>query len=152
MTEPNKTAPDAQPLVGASEAAEMMGVELSTFSHLRRREAATENSKFPLPIAILRCGPIWKTSEIKRFSNKYVKPRPGPKPVGEQVKPKRAVKQTLTKSPEDAAVAGNGHAKKAPAKKAPAAKVVAKKAPAKAVAVPAKPLKRAPRKAVPAAV
>jgi|KBSMisStandDraft_5_1062788.scaffolds.fasta_scaffold60643_3 hypothetical protein len=148
MTEPTKTAPDAQPLVGASEAAEMMGVELSTFSHLRRREAATENSKFPLPIAILRCGPIWKTNEIKRFAAKYTAPRPGPKPGAEtkQRKPGRAVKQTLTKSPADAAVAGNGHSK------APAKKVAAKKAPAKAVAVPAKPLKRAPRKAVPVAV
>lgn len=146
MTEPNKTAPDAQPLVGASEAAEMMGVELSTFSHLRRREAATENSKFPRPIAILRCGPIWKTNEIKRFATKYVAPRPGPKPVGEPRKPTKVVRQTLTKAPAEAAVAGNGDAKKA-AKKAPA------KVPAKAVAkVPPKPLKRAPRKAVAAAV
>lgn len=141
MTEPTKTAPDAQPLVGASEAALMMGVELSTFSHLRRRETATENSKFPKPIAILRCGPIWKTSEIKRFAAKYTAPRPGPKPTAAPRKPTKVVASAVTKPPTKAEIDGNGHAKKVAAKKAPA-KVPAKKAVAK------RPAKKAPLAAV----
>jgi hypothetical protein len=152
MTEPTKTAPDAQPLVGASEAALMMGVELSTFSHLRRRETATENSKFPKPIAVLRCGPIWKTSEIKRFAAKYTAPRPGPKPTAAPRKPTKVVATAATKPPTKAEIDGNGHAKKVAAKKAPAkaaaisanvamptvpAKKVAAKRPAKKAALTA---------------
>jgi hypothetical protein len=122
MTDPIKYAPDTQPLVGASEAAALMGVELSTFSHLRRREEAVEGSKFPKPLAVLRCGPIWKTSDIKRFAAKYTAPRPGPKPV-----PVKASKVAKVAAPVKAAAkpASNGHGTKVAAKKAVAKKVSA---------------------------
>lgn len=121
MPEATKPSPDAQPLVGASEAAEIMDVELSTFSHLRRREEQTEGSKFPKPLAVLRCGPVWKTNDIKRFAAKYVAPRPGPKPVP----PVKAAKTVSIVVPPPSNVTKlNG--KKA-AKKAPASKKVAKK-------------------------
>lgn len=142
MTEATKPAPDAQPLVGASEAASIMGVELSTFSHLRRREEATADSKFPKPIAVLRCGPIWKTAEVKRFAARYTAPRPGPKPAGAE---KRApIKKVVAKAPAKAvarAAAGNGGEN-------PAKKVAAKKA----APVKKAPAKRVARKAEPAAV
>jgi hypothetical protein len=138
MTQPSKPEADSQPLVGASEAAEIMDVELSTFSHLRRREEAVEGSKFPKPVAILRCGPIWKTTDIKRFANKYVAPRPGPKPAAEVAKPIKKVAAPAKKVPAKA-VATNGHTEP---EKAPAKKVAAKKT----APLPTKrPLKRAPR-------
>ena len=146
MPQPTKPGADSQPFVGASEAAEIMDVELSTFSHLRRREEQVESSKFPKPVAVLRCGPIWKTTDIKRFASKYVAPRPGPKPAAE-VKPIKKV--AATKAPAKAA-ATNGHSEtdkvptKAPAKKAVAAK--------KAVPLSPRPLKRAPRTPVAASV
>jgi len=136
-----KQAPDAQPLVGASEAAEIMDVELSTFSHLRRREEQTENSKFPKPVATLRCGPVWKTSEIKKFAMRYEAPRPGPKPSAPTKTP---IKKVVAKAPAKAtakAAPTNGGAAKDPAKKAPA-KTVAKKAPAKKVAAEKAPAKK----------
>jgi hypothetical protein len=135
MTEDTKPGPGDQPLVGASEAALLLGVELSTFSHLRRREAHEEGSKFPKPVATLRCGPIWKTSEIKRFATKYEKPRPGPKPGAVTPLP---TKRTRARKISAAAVAGNGKAngetkrvaKKTVAKKVPATvKRVVKKVP-----------------------
>ena len=133
MTDSTKPGPGDQPLVGASEAAELMGIELSTFSHLRRREAATENgSKFPKPVASLRCGPIWKTTEIQRFAKRYEKPRPGPKP-GQAVRKQRAPKAAIV----DNEITVNGEVKK-PRKlsavkttKPVAKKMVAKKAVAK---------------------
>ncbi len=138
MTQPSKPEADSQPLVGASEAAEIMDVELSTFSHLRRREEAVEGSKFPKPVAILRCGPIWKTTDIKRFANKYVAPRPGPKPAAEVAKPIKKVAAPAKKVPAKA-VATNGHTEP---EKVPAKKVAAKKT----APLPTKrPLKRAPR-------
>jgi hypothetical protein len=94
MPEATKPGPDSQPLVGASEAAEIMNVELSTFSHLRRREEQTEGSKFPKPLAVLRCGPVWKTADIKRFATRYVAPRPGPKPAAAPATPAKATKAT----------------------------------------------------------
>jgi hypothetical protein len=146
MTDPTKPAPDAYPLVGASEAADLMGVELSTFSHLRRREGSVENSKFPKPVAVLRCGPIWKTSEIMRFAKKYEKPRPGPRPTATPRKLPTAVVEPPTKPPTKAEVAGNGEkqTRKKAVAKAPAKTAVAKKA--------APRRKRAARKAVPAVV
>lgn len=132
MTDDTNPGPGDQPLVGASEAALLLGVQLSTFSHLRRRELTEEGSKFPKPVATLRCGPIWKTSEIKRFATKYEKPRPGPKPGAAL-----PVKRTRAKKVAPEVVAGNGQAdgETKPVKKAAAKKAVAKR-PAKKVAAP----------------
>lgn len=136
MPETAKPGPGDQPLVGASEAAEIMEVELSTFSHLRRREEATENSKFPKPLAVLRCGPVWKTSEIKRFASKYEAPRPGPKPAPAAKPIRKVTAKTPTKAVAKATPGngGNGDAVEKPAKstkraakKVGADKVVAKR-------------------------
>ena len=135
MTDETKPAPGDQPLVGASEAAELLGVELSTFSHLRRRESNEAGSRFPKPLATLRCGPIWKTTEIQRFAKRYERPRPGPKPGAVTKLP---VKRTRAVKVAPEAVAGNGKAK---ANGEKTAKAVAKKAPSKIAAV-----KRVPRK------
>lgn len=142
MAQATTPAPDAQPLVGASEAASMMGIELSTFSHLRRREEQIEGSKFPKPLAVLRCGPIWKTSEIRRFAARYTSPRPGPKPIPAEVMAKAKadlkakVDGTPTPTPIKAVAKANGAkpvkktVAKPVAKKTVAKKAVAKKVPA----------------------
>jgi hypothetical protein len=141
MPQPTNPGADSQPLVGASEAAEIMDVELSTFSHLRRREEQVEGSKFPKPVAVLRCGPIWKTTDIKRFASKYVAPRPGPKPAAAESK---AIKKVAAPAKKVAAKATtNGHTEPV----VPAKKVAAKKA----GPLP-RPLKRAPRTPVTASV
>src|SRR5262245_8552049 len=139
MSESNKVPPDSQPLVGASEAAAILDVELSTFSHLRRREANNEASKFPAPMAVLRCGPIWKTTDIVRFAKRYTPPPPGPRPgtvVKKATVTKLPVKKTAAKTATKVAATkkaavGNGDASPDEASVArKPRKVVAKKVPA----------------------
>jgi len=138
MPEATKPGPDSQPLVGASEAAEIMNIELSTFSHLRKREEATEGSKFPKPLAVLRCGPVWKTADIKRFASKYTAPRPGPKPAAPvpvkskaTAKPVKAVAKAVPTikvvSTAKASDKTNGKMVKPTVKKTAPRRVVAKK-------------------------
>lgn len=61
-------------LVGAFEAAYMLGIGSPNFAHLRRRA-----KDFPEPVAELRCGPIWRTEDIQHFKNNY-RPRVGRPP------------------------------------------------------------------------
>lgn len=135
MSESNKVPPDSQPLVGASEAAAIIDIELSTFSHLRRREAKNGTSRFPAPYAVLRCGPIWKTADIVRFAKRYTPPPPGPKPGTLPVKKATVTKLPVKKTPAKVAAsrkaADNGDASPAEASSPrKPRKVVAKKVPA----------------------
>lgn len=138
MPEATKLGPDSQPLVGASEAAEIMNVELSTFSHLRRREESAEGSKFPKPMAVLRCGPVWKTADIKRFATRYVAPRPGPKPAAVTPVAPKPVKK-IAKAPAKPT---------ATAKPVPTVKVVSTKANGASLNGKVTVKKAAPRKVV----
>lgn len=50
-------------LVGNAEAAALLGISGMNFCHLRRKMGGT----FPAPVAELRCGPIWRSSDIDAF-------------------------------------------------------------------------------------
>lgn len=60
----------ADPLVGVTEVAEMLGVTRQRASELRTREG------FPAPIADLASGPVWKSSSLRRFTETWER-RPG---------------------------------------------------------------------------
>ncbi len=74
-------------LVGAAEAAELLGIGTPNFTHLRRKITA-----FPEPLVVLRCGPIWNKSDIVKFSETYVPQRGRPRQV-EQAPRKLTVKR-----------------------------------------------------------
>ena len=74
-------------LVGAAEAAELLGIGTPNFTHLRNKIAA-----FPDPIVVLRCGPIWHKNDIVTFSETYVPQRGRPRKV-EQAPRKLTVKR-----------------------------------------------------------
>lgn len=72
---------DVYDLVGAAEAAEMLGIGTPNFSHLRAdEEKKGEDSLFPEPVVKLRCGPIWKRTDMAIFANTYGKRKPGAPP------------------------------------------------------------------------
>lgn len=99
-------------LVGAAEAAEILGIGNTNFSHLRKQKEGTDDA-FPEPLVVLKCGPIWRKSDAVKYAKTFTPRRRGPKPA-EEGAPSKPV------------------AKKAPAKKvAPPKKAAAKKAPAK---------------------
>jgi hypothetical protein len=49
-------------LVGLAEAAENLGIGRAALAERRRR-----HKSFPLPVAELRCGPIWLRAQIKHY-------------------------------------------------------------------------------------
>lgn len=72
---------DKYDLVGAKEAADMLGIGTPNFSHLRADEAKKgEDSLFPKPVVVLACGPIWERSEMAVFAETYGKRKPGKAP------------------------------------------------------------------------
>jgi hypothetical protein len=58
-------------LVGSAEAAEILEIGPTNFSHLRSKMKAAGDDTFPAPIVDLRCGPIWKRSDILKFQKHY---------------------------------------------------------------------------------
>lgn len=97
-------------IVGAAEAAEILGIGNTNFSHLRKQRAGTDD-EFPEPDWQLKCGPIWKRSVVEKWAKSFTPGRRGPA-KGTPVKKAAA-------------------APPAPTKKVAAKKVAAKKAPAK---------------------
>jgi hypothetical protein len=93
-------------IVGAGEAAEILGIGNTNFSHLRKNLAGTPSS-FPEPVVQLKCGPIWLKKDVEKYASSY--------------SPRRRSAQAVTEE--------------APVKKSVARKAVAKKAPAKKIAV-----------------
>lgn len=98
-------------IVGAAEAAEILGIGNTNFSHLRKQREGTDDA-FPEPDWQLKCGPIWKRSVVEKWAKSFT---PGRRPSSNGAKvTKPAAKKVAP-------------AKKAPAKKAAAKKTVAKK-------------------------
>ena len=56
---------------GSAEAAKMLGIGPTNFSHLKRKEEVIEGSKFPLPFIELQCGPIWTKTSMLKFKKDY---------------------------------------------------------------------------------
>lgn len=109
-------------LVGAAEAAEILGIGNTNFSHLRKQKEGTEDA-FPEPIVTLKCGPIWRKSDAVKYAKNFTPRRRGPKPAEDGAPSKPAVKKAAVKKAA------------APVKKAPAKKLAVKKAPAKKLSI-----------------
>jgi hypothetical protein len=97
-------------IVGAAEAAEILGIGNTNFSHLRKHREGTDDA-FPDPLVTLKCGPIWLRKDVEKYAKTFTPGRRG--------------------SAAGAPVKKVAPAPKAVAKKAPAKKVAATKAPAK---------------------
>lgn len=98
-------------IVGAAEAAEILGIGNTNFSHLRKQREGTDDA-FPDPDWQLKCGPIWKRSVVEKWAKGFTPGRRG---------------AAAGKPTKKVAAAPKAVAKKAPSKKAAAAKAPAKK-------------------------
>lgn len=85
-------------IVGAAEAAEILDIGNTNFSHLRKQRAESDDA-FPEPLVTLKCGPIWKKSDVDKYAKTFTKGRRGPKPSAETPAPRKkvAAKQVLKK-------------------------------------------------------
>lgn len=83
-------------IVGAAEAAEILDIGNTNFSHLRKQRADTDDA-FPEPMVVLKCGPIWKKSDVNKYAKTFTKGRRGPKPQT-PVKKTAAKKVPVSKS------------------------------------------------------
>ncbi len=61
---------DKLDLAGVAEAAKIIGVPKSSIPGRRERDP-----EFPKPVALLRCGPIWRTSQIRAYARRQAKRR-----------------------------------------------------------------------------
>jgi hypothetical protein len=58
-------------LVGAAEAAEIIGISRATLSERRQRvfkAGDVQPLRFPAPIAELRCGPVWHEADVVAYA------------------------------------------------------------------------------------
>jgi hypothetical protein len=58
-------------LVGSAEAAKLLEIGPTNFSHLRKKMTDAGDESFPEPIAKLQCGPIWRLSDMNKFKKHY---------------------------------------------------------------------------------
>ena len=58
-------------LVGSAEAAKILEIGPTNFSHLRRKMEIANDDSFPTPIAKLQCGPIWTEKDMLKFKKHY---------------------------------------------------------------------------------
>ena len=90
-------------LVGSAEAASLLEIGPTNFSHLRRKMEEAEDANFPAPVIKLQCGPIWRKADMIKFKKHYdsrrrrVRSSNGDAPVVEQL-PAAAPKATAKKS------------------------------------------------------
>jgi lysozyme family protein len=97
------------PLVGSAEAADLLEIGPTNFSHLRAKMEKAEDESFPKPITTLRCGPIWLEADMVKFKKHYDSRRRrvrsnGDAPVAEQLpapapKAKKSVAKGSTPKP-----------------------------------------------------
>ena len=68
--------PDGDALLGLAETAELLAISKAALCERRRR--AKDGSKrkpgLPEPVALLRCGPIWRRSQIEEYRRQEVVP------------------------------------------------------------------------------
>jgi hypothetical protein len=62
-------------LAGVFEASQILGISKSALADRRRhgnpRVAYQQQPEFPVPIAELRCGPIWDAAELYRYKRRW---------------------------------------------------------------------------------
>jgi hypothetical protein len=63
--------PSTYDLVGSAEAAKLLEIGPTNFSHLRKKMVDANDESFPAPVIQLQCGPIWKTSDMVKFKKHY---------------------------------------------------------------------------------
>jgi len=105
------------PLVGSAEAAKLLEIGPTNFSHLRKKMIDANDDNFPDPVQQLQCGPIWLEKDMLKFKKHYdarrrrVRATNGDAPVAETPAPKtsKAAKTPATKAP--AAKETNGKAR-----------------------------------------
>jgi hypothetical protein len=83
-------------IVGAAEAADILDIGNTNFSHLRKQRADTDDA-FPDPMVVLKCGPIWKKSDVNKYAKTFTKGRRGPKPSDATAPPKAVAKKAVVK-------------------------------------------------------
>jgi predicted DNA-binding transcriptional regulator AlpA len=76
-------------LAGVSEAADVLGIVRQ-----RVHQLLTTDQDFPKPIATLRCGPIWDTSELRTYNKK--RPKTTGRPVTYDWKAIRKMSKTMS--------------------------------------------------------
>jgi hypothetical protein len=96
-------------LVGSAEAAKILEIGPTNFSHLRKKMIDAGDTNFPEPIARLQCGPIWQEKDMLKFKKHYDSRRRrvrsnGDAPVAEQL-PAEAPKATKARTPRNKATA-----------------------------------------------
>lgn len=116
-------------IVGAAEAADILGIGNTNFSHLRKQRAGTDNA-FPEPATQLKCGPIWLKRDVDKYAKTFtpgrrpaaVKEKAPEKPAAKTADARKVAASKKVAAPAKAApkrLAG----KRAPSKKAPAKKL-----------------------------
>lgn len=91
-------------LVGSAEAAKMLDIGPTNFSHLRKKMVDANDPNFPEPIQRLQCGPIWLEKDMLKFKKHYdsrrrrVRSDNGDAPVAETPAPETKPKATRTKA------------------------------------------------------
>ena len=58
-------------VVGSAEAAKLLEIGPTNFSHLRKKMEAAGDDSFPAPTWKLQCGPIWLESDMLKFKKHY---------------------------------------------------------------------------------
>ena len=109
-------------LVGSAEAAKLLEIGPTNFSHLRKKMIDAGDINFPEPVQQLQCGPIWLEKEMVKFKKHYDSRRrrvrtsngdatavetPAPKAakVAKEPAPKTEPKQRTRRSTTDKATA-----------------------------------------------
>jgi hypothetical protein len=63
--------PSIPTLIGSAEAAKLLNIGPTNFSHLRRKMEQAGDDSFPEPVTKLQCGPIWRESDMVKFKRHY---------------------------------------------------------------------------------
>ena len=69
MTTRTRTEDAPLELVGVAEAAELLGRSKATVCERRRRRSVPGDAlpPFPVPVAALKCGPVWERTQIDAY-------------------------------------------------------------------------------------
>lgn len=98
-------------LVGSKEAAQLLGIGSTNFSHLARKMREAGDTNFPEPVLQLAMGPLWERKAMEKFQKHYearrrrVRSANGDTVTVETVKATPAKKAAATKAPAKKAAA-----------------------------------------------
>jgi hypothetical protein len=100
------TTPDySGKFVGSAEAAELLDIGPTNFSHLRKKMADAGDENFPEPAMQFRMGPAWLKADMLKFKKHYdarrrrVRPTNGDAPVIETPVETKAPAKAAAKAP-----------------------------------------------------